>query len=191
MGRSNYRSGILYAIALCLHPVSVLAQEKPVTNIAAPQASSSGSVVNQGVQVLNGPYMQQIYGGGVACQTSSLAMTPFISSMANYPWDPTQYGAHTLSPGMAMTMNFPLDGGAVELCKERARVEIDRYRAEAAKAKLDFELVRLLKCGEAIKSGVSFHPKSPYAAVCADIVVSPRQSVPTVVAPSSSTARSN
>jgi len=36
---------------------------------------------------------------------------------------------------------------------------------------LDFELVRLLKCGEAIKSGISFHPTSPYAKVCSDVVV--------------------
>jgi hypothetical protein len=36
---------------------------------------------------------------------------------------------------------------------------------------LDFELVRLLKCGEAIKNGISFHPDSPYAKICADVVV--------------------
>jgi len=29
----------------------------------------------------------------------------------------------------------------------------------------------LLKCGEAIKSGISFHPESPYAKICADVVV--------------------
>lgn len=171
MDRAYHYAGILYSIALCLHPIGALAEEKPVTNIAGPQATSSGSVVNQGVQVLNGPYMQQIYGGGVACQTSSMSLTPFINSMANYPWDPEQYGAHTLSPGMAMTINIPLDGGAVELCKERARVEIERHRAESAKARLDFELVRLLKCGEAKKAGVEFHPSSPYASVCSDIVI--------------------
>jgi hypothetical protein len=31
--------------------------------------------------------------------------------------------------------------------------------------------VRLLKCGEAVKNGISFHPDSPYAKICADIVV--------------------
>lgn len=151
--------------------MSVLAEEKPVTNIAGPQASSSGSVVNQGVQVLNGPYMQQIYGGGVACQHASMSVTPFMSSMVNNPWDPSQFGSHTLSPGLALTFNFPLDGSAVELCKERAKVETERQRAETAKAKLDFELVRLIKCGEARKMGYSFHPQSPYAAICADVVV--------------------
>lgn len=115
--------------------------------------------------------MQQMYGGGVVCQHTSMAISPFLNSMGNYPWDPEQYGSHTLSPGMAVTINVPLDGGAVELCKERARVETERQRAETAKARLDFELVRLLKCGEAKKAGVQFHPESPYAGICADVVL--------------------
>ena len=57
------------------------------------------------------------------------------------------------------------------LFRSRARVEISRQQAEADKARLDFELVRLLKCGEAIKSGITFHPDSPYYKICADIVV--------------------
>ena len=59
----------------------------------------------------------------------------------------------------------------MELCKSRAKVEIDRQKVETDKARLDFELVRLLKCGEAIKSGVTFHPESPYYKICADVVV--------------------
>jgi len=59
----------------------------------------------------------------------------------------------------------------MELCKARAKVEIERQKAEADKARLDFELVRLLKCGEAYKNGVSFHPDSPYHKICADVVV--------------------
>ena len=70
-----------------------------------------------------------------------------------------------------MGFNFPLDGSLQELCKDRVRTEIARQNAEAAKARLDFELVRLLKCGEAIKTGISFHPDSPYAKVCSDVVV--------------------
>jgi hypothetical protein len=148
--------------------------EKPITNIAGPSASSAGSVVNQGVQVLNGPFMMQTYGGGVACQGSSLSVSPFANSMAQFPWDPEQYGSHTLSPGIAMTLSVPLDGGMVELCKDRARAETARQQAETAKAKLDFELVRLLKCGEAKRSGIDFHPESPYYAVCADVVINQR-----------------
>ena len=39
----------------------------PVTAIANPQATSSGSVTNSAVQVLNGPYITNSYGGGVQC----------------------------------------------------------------------------------------------------------------------------
>jgi len=85
--------------------------------------------------------------------------------------DPATYQNHNGNAGFSMGFNFPLDGGLTELCKARARVEIARQQAEADKARLDFELVRLLKCGEAIKAGVTFHPNSPYYKVCADIVV--------------------
>ena len=40
-----------------------------------------------------------------------------------------------------------------------------------ANKRLDFELARLKNCGELMKAGVMFHPKSPYHAVCADVVL--------------------
>ena len=40
-----------------------------------------------------------------------------------------------------------------------------------ANKRLDFELARLKNCGELMKAGVMFHPKSPYATVCADVVL--------------------
>ena len=72
---------------------------------------------------------------------------------------------------MSLGFNLPLDGSLQEICKTRARVEITRQQAEADKARLDFELIRLLKCGESIKAGISFHPDSPYHKICADVVV--------------------
>ena len=45
--------------------------------------------------------------------------------------------------------------------------------------RLDFELARLKNCGELMKAGVIFHPKSPYHAVCADVVlVNPPNTLP-------------
>ncbi len=78
-----------------------------------------------------------------------------------------------------MGFNVPLDGSLQELCKSRVRVEISRQQAEADKARLDFELVRLLKCGEAKKSGIDFFPTSPYYKVCADINVVVPEKTPT------------
>ena len=40
-----------------------------------------------------------------------------------------------------------------------------------ANKRLDFEIARLKNCGELMKSGIMFHPKSPYYAVCADVVL--------------------
>ena len=40
-----------------------------------------------------------------------------------------------------------------------------------ANKRLDFELARLKNCGELKKSGIMFHPKSPYYSVCADVVL--------------------
>jgi hypothetical protein len=85
--------------------------------------------------------------------------------------DPETFASRNYNWGVSAGINIPLDGTLMELCKSRASVEIDRQRAEADKARLDFELVRLLKCGEAIKSGVTFHPDSPYYKICADVVV--------------------
>jgi hypothetical protein len=150
----------------------VLAETAPSnTNIAGPSASATGNVTNQAVQVLQGPYAVNTYGAGVSCQGPTLSVAPFALGNFNGGNDPTTYQTHSGNAGVSMGFNFPLDGGLTELCKARARVEIVRQQAEADKARLDFELVRLLKCGEAIKSGIYFHPESPYAKICSDIVV--------------------
>ena len=58
----------------------------------------------------------------------------------------------------------------MDLCRRRAAVEIARQQSEYEKSRLDFELVRLKLCGEQIRSGVFFHPESPYGKICADII---------------------
>jgi hypothetical protein len=100
-----------------------------------------------------------------------MSLSPFIMGSLNGGSDPSVHQSHNGNAGFSLGFNFPLDGSLTEICKSRARVEISRQQAEADKARLDFELVRLLKCGEALKSGVSFHPQSPYAKICSDIVV--------------------
>jgi len=149
-----------------------LAQQAPSnTNIAGPTASATGNVTNQAVQVLQGPYSTNTYGAGVSCQGPTMSVSPFILGNMNGSKDPATYQSYTGNGGISMGFNFPLDGSLQEICKERAKVEIKRQNAEADKARLDFELVRLLKCGEAIKSGITFHPDSPYAKICSDVVV--------------------
>ena len=150
----------------------MLAQTAPSnTNIAGPSASATGNVTNQAVQVLQGPFALNTYGAGVSCQGPTLSISPFLVGNTNGSKDPENYQSYTGNAGLSFGFNLPLDSSLQELCKSRAKVEISRQQAEADKARLDFELVRLLKCGEAYKSGVMFHPDSPYYKICADVVV--------------------
>ena len=185
MDRQNDRNKIYHKFYICLYAVGlyvspVLAQTAPSnTNIAGPSASATGNVTNQAVQVLQGPYAVNTYGAGVSCQGPTMSLSPFVLGNISSSQDPETFQSQNGNAGVSMGFNFPLDGGLTELCKERARTEIRRQQAETDKARLDFELVRLLKCGEAIKSGITFHPDSPYAKICADVVV--RYPTPIVV----------
>ena len=59
-----------------------------------------------------------------------------------------------------------------DLCKEAATTQIALQRQLTANKRLDFELSPDSKnCGQLKKDGISFHPKSPYYSVCADVVV--------------------
>lgn len=177
MDRSHNRNTVYHKLGICLYAVGlyvspVLAQTAPSnTNIAGPSASATGNVTNQAVQVLQGPYAVNTYGAGISCQGPTMSFAPFVLATGNGNDDPETFKSYSGNTGVSMGFNFPLDGSLSELCKERARTEIKRQNAEADKARLDFELVRLLKCGEAYKSGVMFHPDSPYYKICADVVV--------------------
>lgn len=179
MDRSHNRTKIHHKLYIGLYAIGVLfsgtlsyAQQAPSnTNIAGPSASATGNVTNQAVQVLQGPFALNTYGGGVSCQGPTMSLAPFALGNFSGSQDPSTYQSHNGNFGLSLGFNFPLDGSLQELCKDRVRVEITRQQAEADKARLDFELVRLLKCGEAMKSGVSFHPDSPYHKICADVVV--------------------
>ena len=139
--------------------------------VAGPSASATGNVTNQAVKVLQGPFPMNTYGGGVSCTGGSLTFSPFIMGNLNGNKDPSTYQTHGTNAGVSASFSIPLDGESTELCKARARAEINRVNAETDKARLDFELVRLLRCGEAARLGVRFHPESPYAGICSDIVI--------------------
>lgn len=180
---------IASALVLTAFATPVYAEgDTPITAVANPQATSTGSVTNQAVQVLQGPYVTNSYGGGVSCQGPTFNLTPFLTTtnsgqtpfeeLANIDNDPTtplertgQKNNWAKNFGISGTISIPLDGGLQARCKEAAETWTNRQKAETDKARLDFELVRLLKCGEAMKAGIHFHPQSPYAKICADVVV--------------------
>ena len=179
MDQSNHRHRFnntlfkcVYAVVVTLTTTPTLAQEQPaVSNIAGPSATATGNVTNQAVQVLQGPFAVNTYGGGVQCQGPTMNITPFIMGARNYSWDPETYETGSGNMGLSLGFNFPLDGSLQERCKAAVDAQIANAQLAADKTRLDFELVRLLRCGEAMKAGVRFHPDSPYAAICADVVV--------------------
>ena len=96
---------------------------------------------------------------------------------------PTRTGQtenYNLSVGLSATWSRPLDKDLQQQCKDAAAANIALMTQTTANKRLDFEIARLKNCGELMKAGIMFHPKSPYASVCADVVlVNP----PGVVAP--------
>lgn len=141
------------------------------TNIAGPSASATGNVTNQAVQVLQGPYPITTFGQGVSCPGPAMTIAPFVTGNLNNNTDPWTYQTNSANAGITIGFSTPLNGAITETCLEAARTTIARNQAEADKARLDFELVRALRCGEMKRNGIHFHPNSPYAAICADIVV--------------------
>ena len=85
----------LYPIAaLCLSnlaiaPVTLAEGVGGVSATANPIANSSGSVTNQAIQVLQGPYITNTYGGGVQCQGATFNLTPYLqfADSRKDPWE--------------------------------------------------------------------------------------------------------
>ena len=185
-----------------------------VSATANPIANSSGSVTNQAIQVLQGPYITNQYGNGIACQGPTMNITPYLTGTGSFkrPFEhtfqdpvydvhdanddgqidnpgnvlyyvPTRTGqqdGYNLSAGVSATWSKPLDKELQKQCKEAAAANIALMEQSVANKRLDFEIARLKNCGELMKAGIMFHPKSPYYSVCADVVlVNP----PGVVAP--------
>ena len=252
--RNGYHKYLYPVIALLVSSPVNAADVGGVSATANPIANSSGSVTNQAIQVLQGPYITNTYGGGISCQGPTANFTPYITharndkdpfetfymepqydardfegrmvevtkNVKNWPWEswyddrtytnsegevvrayedgqdmtitvmemqgdgvPDNPGAelwqkpvrtgmtrnYSTSIGLSATLSLPLDGGLQERCKEAAETQIALQGQLLANKRLDFELARLKNCGELLQKGIQFHPRSPYAKVCADVVV--------------------
>ena len=85
--KHNRYNKYIYPIkTLCLLALSVIVTAPAsaetvggVSATAAPVANSSGSVTNQAIQVLQGPYITNTYGGGVQCQGPTMNFTPYVT----------------------------------------------------------------------------------------------------------------
>ena len=203
--KHNRHYKYLLAVTLLFANPSYAETVGGVSATASPVANSSGSVTNQAIQVLQGPYITNTYGGGIQCQGPTLNFTPYVtgSASASKPYEPfymdpvydisdmnddgmidnpgdilfrkkTRTGQkdnYSLGIGFSATWSRPLDKKLQDQCKEAAQANINFMKQNTANKRLDFEIARLKNCGNLIKEGIMFHPKSPMYKVCADVVV--------------------
>ena len=73
--------------------------------------------------------------------------------------------------GLSATLSLPLNRKLQKQCIQAADQQIALSTQTVANKRLDFEIARLKNCGELMKAGIMFHPKSPYYSICADVVV--------------------
>ena len=196
---------VLFLSNLATAPATLAESVGGVSATASPIANSSGSVTNQAIQVLQGPYITNTYGNGIQCQGPTVNFTPYVtgSVSATKPYEdyydtpvydmrdmdedgapdnpgsilytvPTRTGQkdnYNLGVGFSVTWSKPLDRELQNKCKEAATANIEMMRQLTANKRLDFEIGRLKNCGNLLKEGIQFHPKSPYYSVCADVIV--------------------
>ena len=80
--RHKHNKRVQQLIALCLVGTTTPTFASDIGGVSAtanPVANSSGSVTNQAIQVLQGPYITNTYGGGIQCQGPTMNVTPFVT----------------------------------------------------------------------------------------------------------------
>ena len=77
--RHRYNKYLLPVVAILTCSPAYATDVGGVSATASPIANSSGSVTNQAIQVLQGPYINNQYGGGISCQGPTLNVTPFVT----------------------------------------------------------------------------------------------------------------
>ena len=160
--RPFYYNKLYYYIALYLLAVTP-AYAEDVYNNAAPSSTATGNVTNQAVQFQNtGAPSRQNYGAGIACNGSTMTFTPFYMGNDSIPYD---YEAYVRSNNWGAQVSFmvPLDFSTVNRCKAIARRQEEKLR-------LDYELVRALKCAELQQKGFTLRPGSRVEHLCHDVV---------------------
>ena len=80
--RNKYNKHLLKLISICLLGTASPTFASDIGGVSAtanPVANSSGSVTNQAIQALQGPYITNTYGNGVQCQGPTMNVTPFVT----------------------------------------------------------------------------------------------------------------
>ena len=89
---------ICLLLATSVVSVPAYAEVGGISATANPIANSSGSVTNQAIQVLQGPYITNTYGNGISCQGPTMNVTPFLTGniAMKRPYEAVSYTHLTL-----------------------------------------------------------------------------------------------
>jgi hypothetical protein len=89
-------------------------------------------------------------------------------------YKPVRTGQKTnfsINGGITATISIPLDRSHIRSCQKAAEKQVALLDAALADKRLNYELARLKNCAELMQKGIMFHPDSPYAKICADVVL--------------------
>ncbi len=163
--RQNHNHQRYYNVALCLLAIvgTPALAEEGTQNTSNPVAAATSNNTNQSVQFNNnGAPSRQHYAPSMSCNGSTLTVSPFYMGNDSEPVDPEAY---VINQNWGLQLNFmiPLDRESLRQCKRIAKRVEEKYR-------LDYELVRALKCAELQQKGFMIHPKSKLYVLCHDVV---------------------
>jgi len=91
-----------------------------------------------------------------------MTFSPFWLASENKPYDPESY-SRGWNYGGQLNFMVPLDGSITERCKSIAKRREEKMR-------VDYELVRALKCAELMQKGFTLRPGSRVEQLCNDVV---------------------
>jgi len=161
--RHNYKRYNYFLISLLTIGSPALASGDEINNTAAPSSTATGNVTNQAVQFQNnGAPSRQNMGPSIACNGPTMTFSPFWLASENKPYDPESY-SRGWNYGGQLNFMFPLDGSITERCKSIAKRREEKMR-------VDYELVRALKCAELMQKGFTLRPGSRVEQLCNDVV---------------------
>ena len=153
-----------YKFLLCLLTIgSPVFAEGDTNNNSNPVAAATGNVTNQAVQFQNnGAPSRQQFAPGTTCNGSTMTFSPFY--MGNDVEPQTEDG-YVINENWGFQINFsvPLNRDLTRQCERMAESQIQKNR-------LDYELVRALKCAELQRKGFTLRPGSRVEHLCSDVI---------------------
>lgn len=162
--RNNSTGYQHYLLIGLLAVTPAYANEDPkVQNTSNPVAAATGNVTNQAVQFQNnGAPSRQYFGANNSCNGATMQFSPFYMGNDTVPFESNGY-VKSNNWGAQINFSVPLDGSMIEICKSIAKKHEQKLR-------LDYELVRALKCTEIMRAGFTFRPGSRVEVMCHDVV---------------------